>query len=509
MIYPISLLKKSPAALDRPERPYPEKGSRSMQEPTSREPSGGPLTGIIQTDLNGIIQDAWQARVLLQRPPQLLINLPLGFCLEPPARKEFYRRLSQLNLGGVGLGQTWESQLRLPAGQWRAVTITTALETDHTGKPCGYRWLLRDITELKRLEQSFLADRQVTDSLLSKVGAILLDLNSQERIVRCNAYLFTVCDYKESDLLGWFWQERLVPPEDWGTARALLQPDKPGSTAPPRTTGLLTKKGQRRVVSWSAQRLPGIGGEPGLIRLMGRDITELKKAQARAAKTETLANLGYTVAALAHEGRNALQRSQACLDRLRWRLEENPEALELTERALKANQELGRLFEDVLLCAATVRLSPTHCDLAAIWQEAWTRVLAVNPDRQAVLNEQILTGATWCQVDPFRLGQVFRNLFENSFAACTEPVQIDLCCQAGKLEDKPAFRISIRDNGPGLTPEQRQHLFEEFYTTKPNGNGLGMIIARTIIEAHGGRIAVGETVGPGTEIVLLLPRIEP
>jgi len=77
------------------------------------------------------------------------------------------------------------------------------------------------------------------------------------------------------------------------------------------------------------------------------------------------------------------------------------------------------------------------------------------------------------------------------------------------LDGRPALRIAVRDNGPGLSPEQRQRIFDPFFTTKTKGTGLGMAIAKRIIDAHGGRIAVGNVAGPGAEILLTLPRDVP
>jgi signal transduction histidine kinase len=64
----------------------------------------------------------------------------------------------------------------------------------------------------------------------------------------------------------------------------------------------------------------------------------------------------------------------------------------------------------------------------------------------------------------------------------------------------------VRDNGPGLNAEQRQRIFDPFFTTKTKGTGLGMAIAKRIVEAHGGEIAVGEGTARGAEILITLPR---
>ena len=63
----------------------------------------------------------------------------------------------------------------------------------------------------------------------------------------------------------------------------------------------------------------------------------------------------------------------------------------------------------------------------------------------------------------------------------------------------------MSDNGPGFTPEQRAKVFQAFYTTKTKGTGLGLAICRRIIEAHEGRIVLGDQPDRGAEFILILP----
>lgn len=238
-----------------------------------------------------------------------------------------------------------------------------------------------------------------------------------------------------------------------------------------------------------------------------RDITDLKAAQERALQAERLAAIGEMITGLAHESRNALQGSQGCLERLSWRLEDRPEALDLVHRAQQELERLDRLLDDVRGYVAPIILSRTECDLAEIWQEAWSTLTNQLVERDVALEEQMARVDLHCNLDRFRLEQVFRNIFDNALAACADPVRITIQVSPVELARQSAVRIAIRDNGPGLNPEQRRKIFDAFYTTKKRGTGLGMAICKRIVEAHGGRIAVGQG-GPGTEILITLPRRE-
>jgi signal transduction histidine kinase len=104
--------------------------------------------------------------------------------------------------------------------------------------------------------------------------------------------------------------------------------------------------------------------------------------------------------------------------------------------------------------------------------------------------------------------QVLRNILENALGACTDPVEINVEWAEAELSGRPAVRVTVRDNGLGLTSEQRKNLFEPFYTTKTEGTGLGMAIVKRIVEAHEGLIEVGPDEGRGATILITLPRGE-
>jgi hypothetical protein len=215
------------------------------------------------------------------------------------------------------------------------------------------------------------------------------------------------------------------------------------------------------------------------------------------------------IAGLAHESRNALQRSQACLEMLARLARGRPEELDLIDRLQKAQDHLHHLYEDVRSYAAPIRLDRRPCDLADVWREAWADLAPARRGRRASLREELPASDARCPADPFRLGQVFRNLFENALASAPDPVELVLRTEEAELDGRPAIRVSVRDNGPGLAPEQRPMIFEPFYTTRTKGTGLGLAISRRIVEAHGGRVGLGDGEGTGAEFLITLPKEAP
>jgi signal transduction histidine kinase len=259
--------------------------------------------------------------------------------------------------------------------------------------------------------------------------------------------------------------------------------------------------------------------------ILGYDVTDLKEAQQRALQAQRLAVIGQTMAGLAHESRNALQRSQSGLEMLGWLVQDRPRAVELLARVQKAQDDLLRLYEDVRSYAAPVHLRPARLNLADVWREAWAQAVLLHggpragasgssAEHDTQLQEETGGLNLKCAADRFHLVAVFRNLFDNSLAACPVPVRVTVTCTETWLADRPALRVTVRDNGPGLNGEQRQNLFQPFYTTKVRGTGLGLAIVKRIVETHGGQIALGDVPNPadvqarpgGTEIVITLPR---
>ena len=247
-----------------------------------------------------------------------------------------------------------------------------------------------------------------------------------------------------------------------------------------------------------------------------RDMTErhqvesdLRAAQQRLIQSERLTAIGQMMTGLAHESRNALQRSRACLDMLELDLQSSPDQHDLVKRTRSALVELQVLYEEVRSYAAPIQLERSRQSIRELCEETWLNLR----EQWQTRHIDLVASCDACppvSCDKQRICQVLRNIFENSLAVSPNGSSIFVDCRTIQRDQSLFAQISVTDQGPGLNEEQRLRMFEPFYTTKTRGTGLGMAICHRIIDSHGGRIFVGTGIESddektGAVIVVELP----
>jgi PAS domain S-box-containing protein len=375
-------------------------------------------------------------------------------------------------------------------------------------EPEALRASLLRVADRRRLALAKERSEAAFRTLVEAAPCLIVILRPDQRILYFSRFAEELTGYAAAEVLGRDYVATFLPEERRRAAAEDLRRVLTGAASRGQEGPVLRKDGSRRWVIWNARLLPDYEGGPAVLAV-GQDITALKEAQERTLQAERLAAIGQMVTGLTHESGNALARSQACLEMLALGVQDRPEALDLVGRIQKAQDHLQQLYEEVRNYAAPLKLQREPADLSSVWRQAWGNLAVRRGGREACLREERAGVDLRCAVDAFRLEQVFRNILENALAACRDPVEITLHGAEASLEGRPALRVAVRDNGPGLSAEQRQRIFEPFFTTKTKGTGLGMAIAKRIVEAHGGQIAVGAGPGRGAEVLITLPREVP
>jgi len=369
--------------------------------------------------------------------------------------------------------------------------------------------LIADAYEAERLWRETEAERQKGERrfrmLVEAAACMVTILRADGTIVYFSPYTAEMTGYASEAVLGANFLELLVPPESRKSVLGAVAETLAGRPARACETAVVRRDGVLRWWVWNGQQLDDYLGEPAVL-VVGQDWTERRQDQERLLRAERLAAIGQMIAGLAHESRNALQRIQSCSEMLELEIGDRSEPLRLLRRIQEAQDTLLRLFDDVRGYSAPIQLELARGDVSAAWREAWQSLERERRHRQAVLRERVDGVDLQVEMDRFRLVQVFRNLLENSLAACTDPVEVVVTARETAWGEESALELEVRDNGPGLTPTARQVVFEPFFTTKTKGTGLGMAIAHRIVDAHGGTLAVGAHEGPGAAFVMTLPR---
>jgi PAS domain S-box-containing protein len=368
--------------------------------------------------------------------------------------------------------------------------------------------IIQDAYSSEYLRREKLAERERSElrfrMLVEAAACMVVILRMDGTIEYFSPYSEDLTGYSEIEVQGKQFLPMFVP--EWARANVAEEISATAAGSPTRAyeAPLLRRDGAQRWLVWNAQRLDDFEGNPAILAV-GQDVTERREAQERLLRSERLAGIGQMITGIAHESRNALQRIQSCSEMLELEIEGNEEAMRLVQRIEEAQDNLLRLFDEVRGFVAPIRLERSPSRMDAIWLEAWQLLETARRGRDASLAADPAGLDLCADVDRFRMVQVFRNLLENALAARGDPVVIQISCREVELDGKAALAVSVRDNGPGLAPHVRENVFEPFFTTKTKGTGLGMAIARRIIDAHGGRIAVGDSC-PGAEFVITLPK---
>ncbi len=227
--------------------------------------------------------------------------------------------------------------------------------------------------------------------------------------------------------------------------------------------------------------------------------------QREAAQRERLSSLGRMSTIVAHEIRNPLMIIKGALRQLN---REGATAGDIKEAALDIDGEterLNRVVNEVLDFARPMRFDRSSTDINTLCRDAAGAVAAAQPDPPTTIEFDATAPAI--ETDSEKLRTVLVNLLTNAkqavsarnggapSAANGSPVSLS----TARLADH-RVAIVIRDRGIGIAPDDLPHIFDPYFTTRRAGTGLGLPIAKNIIEGLGGQISVVSTPGQGTSI---------
>jgi signal transduction histidine kinase len=223
--------------------------------------------------------------------------------------------------------------------------------------------------------------------------------------------------------------------------------------------------------------------------------------QTQMSRAEHFATLGELAAGLAHEIRNPLAGIAGVIEIVGRDLPPNSPARAVIKDAKQEALQINRILTELL---DTARPKPPQFRVSDV---CGTVEHAVMFGRQQAITKRIMVemeiqgSIPPVDHDPNQINQVLLNLILNAIQSMDKPGTVLVTLR----QEDDAVLITVADEGKGIAPENLANIFRPFFTTKGHGTGLGLSLARRMVESHGGRIDVNSELGKGTQFTVRLP----
>jgi two-component system, NtrC family, sensor kinase len=267
----------------------------------------------------------------------------------------------------------------------------------------------------------------------------------------------------------------------------------------------LGKDGKKIFASLSASLLRDergdVTGSLGIIR----DITEFRVLSQQLLQSERLATIGQLSTQIAHEIMNPLSSIK-----MNMRILSKRDGLSHNDRRRFeiANFEIAHLqkiLQDIFDYSRTLQMNLSLEDINEVLDKSLLMVQDRIEEKQVFVTKRFTRRLPRVPIDLVRMMQVFTNLFLNAIQAVGRNGKVTVSTRLERKARARSLRITISDNGKGISPAQRESIFEPFYTTRSDGTGLGLTIVKKIVEQHDGRIEVESEEGKTTRFTIFLP----
>jgi signal transduction histidine kinase len=252
---------------------------------------------------------------------------------------------------------------------------------------------------------------------------------------------------------------------------------------------------------------PVTAEEVGHVMIL-RDITESRRTAQQTIESERLNALRLLAAGVAHEIGNPLNSLHIHLQLMQRSVQKlkDGEKAELEQSIEVARSEVSRLDSIVTQFLKAIRPSRPQLrpeSVNAIVEEAVRFFAPELHDREIVVEQELRSDLPLLQLDRDQMKQAFYNVIKNSVEAMHRHGTLRIRTDLADMH----VIVRFEDSGGGMSAENLSRVFEPYFTTKPSGSGLGLLIVRRIVREHGGELSVESNQGKGITLTIRLPFI--
>jgi signal transduction histidine kinase len=235
-----------------------------------------------------------------------------------------------------------------------------------------------------------------------------------------------------------------------------------------------------------------------------RDITEGKRLREQLLQAEKMTMMGRLAAGIAHEIRNPLSALTLNLQYLVQKLDPQAPLHEYAAEGLEGARRVDTVVESTLALARVTPPLLQRRDLNSLVVESIGFLRFSLRQKGVTLETDLAPDLPAVMADAKQLEQAVLNVVQNAIDATPENGRVTVSTAHGPGPDERVV-LAVRDSGAGISPDLRDRLFEDFFTTKAGGTGIGLALSKQIVVKHHGQIQVDTAAGGGTIIRIVLP----
>ncbi len=404
----------------------------------------------------------------------------------------------------------FEHQLKAKDG-----TIITAFNNsnsikDKIGTVIGVQSTLIDITEQKLTEACLAQQYALTKSGVESMPIAWILLNPELRVVEWNMAAETIFGWTKAEMVGEKVSDYIVPPEASSIVDDVLLKLQKGETASySEKDNNLRKDGSAITCKWYNSPICDENGTITAILILAEDITEYSLVEEELLKARKLESVGLLAGGIAHDFNNILTGLFGNIELAKRKLTPDHAAYAYIDNADHALDRATRLTQQLLTFAKGGDPIFEAINIEQIIEDSIKFSLS-GSNVKTIIN---LADDLWhVKADKGQLSQVITNLVINANQAMPdgglltiEAENIVDCafCLTSSLAGE-CVKLTIRDEGTGITQAHLENIFDPYFTTKQTGSGLGLATVHSIIHKHNGHIRVDSELGVGSTFTILL-----